>query len=234
MEAIDKKRFAELMAGLAQTFVTDISTQDLENYWRFLRAYPIASIEKAILAYCVSPEGHKFMPKPGEIVAALNGKNSEKSLLAWTKVIKAIRKVGASKTVIFDDSIIHSVIDDMGGWIRLCGLQERELIFQQREFERLYQCHVNHPRMEYPRQLAGIVETTNAASGYALQQDPVLIGDAVQASLVFKQGGEFCSLSYRTLPIRQIMKLGATSLQQSSLETNVLDKNNSPGENSDN
>ena len=42
MEESDKKRFAELMAGLAQTFVTDISARDLENYWRLLKNYPMA------------------------------------------------------------------------------------------------------------------------------------------------------------------------------------------------
>lgn len=64
MEDTDKKRFAELMAGLAQTFITDISAQDLENYWRLLKGYPMSQIEQAIIGYCASPEGHRFMPKP--------------------------------------------------------------------------------------------------------------------------------------------------------------------------
>ncbi len=79
MEDTDKKRFAELMAGLAQTFITDISAQDLENYWRLLKGYPLGQIEQAIIGYCASPEGHRFMPKPGEIIAAFHGKESEQS-----------------------------------------------------------------------------------------------------------------------------------------------------------
>lgn len=79
MEDTDKIRFAELIGGLAQTFVTDISQQDLENYWQFLRGYRIERIEQAIVDYCISPEGHRFMPKPGEIVASLHGKQNEQS-----------------------------------------------------------------------------------------------------------------------------------------------------------
>ena len=85
------------------------------------------------------------MPKPGEIVGALQGKQNEQSLLAWVKVTKGIRQAGSSKTVIFDDPLIHAVIADLGGWIRLCRLTERELNFQQREFERLYACYLQRP-----------------------------------------------------------------------------------------
>ena len=166
MEDTDKKRFAELMAGLAQTFITDISAQDLENYWRLLKGYPLSQIEQAIIGYCASPEGHRFMPKPGEIIAAFHGKENEQSLLAWVKVTKGMRQVGASKTVVFDDPMIHAVIADLGGWIRLCRLTERELNFQQREFERLYACYRHRPLRKYPCQLTGIPDTANAAAGY--------------------------------------------------------------------
>ena len=214
MEDTDKKRFAELMAGLAQTFRADVSAQDIESYWRFLRAYPLKQIEQAILGYCVSPEGHKFMPKPGEIVAALGGKESEKSLMAWVKVTKAMKKGGAYKTVIFDDAIIHAVIDGLGGWIRLCLLQERELIFQQKEFERLYVCYARQAIFHYPRQLAGIFDRDNASAGYKIRQNPLLCGNIHQAALVFKNGDDTDKLSYRALSVDQIMKLGVQALEQ--------------------
>ncbi len=71
MEETDKKRFAQLIAGLAQTFLTDVSIADIENYWLFLRGYSLADMELAIVNFCISPEGHRFMPKPGELIAAL-------------------------------------------------------------------------------------------------------------------------------------------------------------------
>lgn len=214
MEETDKKRFAELMAGLAQTFVTDVSARDIENYWRFLRSYPLKQVEQAILDYCVSPEGHAFMPKPGEIVAALRGKDNERSLLAWVKVTQAMKKAGAYKTVIFDDAVIHAVIEGLGGWIRLCLLPEKELVFQQKEFERLYQCYLHQVILHYPRQLIGIFDRDNAAAGYAIKQKPLLCGDATQAALVFKNGAEVNGLSYQTFSVDQILQIGAKALEK--------------------
>src|ERR1700722_18104278 len=211
MEDTDKKRFAELMAGLAQTFITDISAQDLEKYWRLLKGYPMSQIEQAIIGYCASPEGHRFMPKPGEIIAAFHGKESEQSLLAWVKVTKGMRQVGASKTVVFDDPIIHAVIADLGGWIRLCHLTERELNFQQREFERLYACYRHRPLKKYPRQLTGIPDTANAAAGYEWPQNPVLLGDPTQAALVYKNGANNLFPS-RAFSIQQILQLSEGKL----------------------
>ena len=211
MEDLDKKRFAELMGGLAQTFATDISTRDLENYWQLLRGYPLSQIEPALIGYCVSPEGHKFMPKPGEIVGALQGKQNEQSLLAWVKVTKGIRQVGASKTVIFDDPLIHAVIADLGGWIRLCRLTERELNFQQREFERLYACYLQRPLRRYPRQLTGIADTANAASGYEERQKPVLLGDPTQAAFVYQKGTD-SQLPFQAVSIQHILQLNESPL----------------------
>jgi Domain of unknown function (DUF6475) len=211
MEDTDKKRFAELMAGLAQTFATDISQQDLENYWRLLRGHPLEQIEQAIIGYCTSPEGHRFMPKPGELISAVHGKQNEQSLLAWVKVTKGIRQAGASKTVIFDDPVIHAVVADLGGWIRLCRLTERELNFQQREFERLYACYRLRPLKKYPRQLTGIPDTANAAAGYEWSQKPVLLGDPIQAALVYKNGTNH-RLPSQTLSVQQILQLSEGKL----------------------
>jgi hypothetical protein len=212
MEDIDKKRFAELMAGLAQTFITDISAQDLENYWQLLKSYPLSQIEQAIIGYCASPEGHRFMPKPGEIIAAVHGKETDQSLLAWVKVTQGMRQVGASKTVVFDDPIIHAVIADLGGWIHLCHLPMRELHFQQREFERLYACYCHRPLRQFPYQLTGINDTANAAAGYVTQQKPVLLGDPVKAAQVYKNGSKSYYLPAQTLSVQQIMQFGENRL----------------------
>lgn len=236
MEDTDKKRFAELMAGLAQTFVTDISARDLENYWRLLRGYPLSQIEQAIIGYCVSPEGYKFMPKPGEIIGALQGKQNEQSLLAWVKVTKGIRQAGASKTVIFDDPLIHAVIADLGGWIRLCHSTERELNFQRREFERLYACYLQRPLRKYPRQLTGITDTANAAAGYDWPQNPVLLGDPTQAALVYKNGGKDNLLPVQTLSIRQIMQLNGSKFLREIDDSSASESshgNDHSGENHD-
>ena len=237
MKEADQKRFAELITGLAQTFATDISPQDLENYWKFLRNYPLDQIEQAVIDYCISPEGHRFMPKPGELVASFQGKQSEQSLRAWIKILKAMRQTGVYKSVIFDDAIIHAVISDMGGWIRLCHLTERELTFQQREFERLYAFYLQHPPRDYPRQLSGIINATNAAAGYGAQQPPVLIGETARAALVYQNGRDTVGLPTQSLSVQQILHLAKTKSLQLDADQPPpqlpAKKNPFPGEHND-
>lgn len=223
MEDTDRKRFAELMGGLAQTFAADISARDMENYWRLLRSYSLNQVEQAIIGYCVSPEGHKFMPKPGEIIGALQGKRNEQSLLAWVKVTKAMRQVGAYKTVIFDDAIIHAVVADLGGWVRLCHLSDRELAFQQREFERLYACYIQQPVRHYPRQLSGITDSVNAASGYAIQRPPVLLGDTARAALVYQNGQETAGLPAQSLSVQKILQLAQANTNRLNASTSCAE-----------
>ena len=184
-----------------------------------------ASEDLALIAH----QKLRFMPKPGEIVGALQGKQNEQSLLAWVKVTKGIRQVGASKTVIFDDPLIHAVIADLGGWIRLCRLTERELNFQQREFERLYACYLQRPLRRYPRQLTGIADTANAASGYEERQKPVLLGDPTQAAFVYKNGTDSL-LPFQAVSIQQILQLNKSPLlrKDDNLPTTIpVSENNS-------
>lgn len=237
MEEIDKKRFAELMAGLAQIFTSDISPRDLEAYWQLLKRYPLSQVEQAIINYCTSSSAHKFMPKPGEIIADLRGKDNELSLLAWVKVTKAIRQVGGAKTIIFDDAIIHAVITDLGGWIRLCRLTEQELNFHRREFERLYSCYLNRPPHHYPRLLAGIIDTTNAAAGYSVRENPILLGDHKLAALVYKNGQSNVGLQAYPFPIKAILDLSDTKnslLSNAPIEKFELIDRDKMGEEDDN
>jgi hypothetical protein len=202
MEETDKKRFAELIAGLAQTFLTDVSIIDIENYWLFLRGYSIADMELAIVNFCTSPEGNRFMPKPGELIAALEGNATQQAQQAWTKIINAIRQIGGDATVVFDDPLIHSVLRDMGGWIRLCGMYSKDEPFKQREFESRYVAYRRNPPKEYPRKLIGRMDAGNSLLGYSINKVPILIGDEKKASTVYLKGQEAAKLSlYKPLSL---------------------------------
>lgn len=201
MEIVDKKRFVELLTGLAQMFVTDMTLTDIENYWLFLRPYPLAEFERAVVNYCRSPEGHRFMPKPGELIAALEGNARQQAQQAWTKVMNAIRRLGGDKTVVFDDPLIHAVVYDMGGWVRLCEMHIQDEPFKLREFESRYVNYRQTPPAQYPRKLMGRTATSSYSSG-AL---PVIVGDQKKAVAVFKQGQEIAKLlPYKTLSLEQL------------------------------
>ena len=211
METTDKKRFVELITGLAQTFITDISLTDIENYWLFLRNYSLADFEKAVVNYCRSPEGHRFMPKPGELIAALEGNALQQAQQAWTKVMNAIRRIGGDKTLVFDDALIHAIIDDMGGWVRLCEMQIKDEPFKQREFEGRYVNYRRNPPTRYPRQLTGRMGAGNLARRYAGDDWPRIVGDEKKALAVFKAGQDIATLSsYKTLPLSQLKALASS------------------------
>lgn len=184
----NKTRFAELITGLAQTFHTPISAADLEAYWRLLNRFSLEDIERAVVGYCRSPQGHRFFPKPSELAALIVGSDTDQALRAWSKVFRAIRGVGAYRTVVFDDPLIHAVVWDMGGWQALCALRIQDEPFRAKEFERRYVGYVARPPTRYPRQLTGITDTVNAARGYGQIQPPTLIGDERQALQVLQEG----------------------------------------------
>jgi len=60
------------------------------------------------------------MPKPADIIRAIKGNSQTQSLQAWSKVEDAIRLVGPYRSVVFDDLAIHGVLQEMGGWVKLC------------------------------------------------------------------------------------------------------------------
>lgn len=210
MELNDKKRFLELITGLAHTFGMEVSVKDIENYWLFCRSYPLAAFEKAVIHYCASPEGHRFMPKPGELIAAIEGNAAQQAQQAWSKVLNAVRRMGGNATVIFDDALIHAVINDMGGWVRLCEMYQREESFKQREFESRYVNYRRHPpqQQHYPRWLLGRMASVNGVLNTLPRQQPILVGDEKKARLVFQQGIEITPLStYQPLSLEQLDNL---------------------------
>jgi hypothetical protein len=211
MELNDKKRFLELITGLAHTFGMEMSVKDIENYWLFLRSYSLAEFEKAVIHYCASPEGYRFMPKPGELIAAIEGNALQQAQQAWSKVLNAVRRVGGDNSVIFDDALIHGVIYDMGGWVRLCEMYQRDESFKQREFESRYVAYRHHPPKLYPQQLYGRMAGINGILNPLPRREPIMVGEEEKAKLVFQKGVELAKLSsYKTLSLKKCEDLKIT------------------------
>lgn len=107
-------------------------------------------------------------------------------IVALAKFEEAMRDVGAYKTVVFDDPLIHLVVGRMGGWPKLCAMPESEWKFARRDFEKMYDHAAGEPipLMEIPPALPGIHEIANSAAG---NRDAVVqlatIGDRERAAL---------------------------------------------------
>jgi len=65
-----------------------------------------------------------WMPKIADIVRMIDGSTQSAAATAWAKVMRAVGSVGQYQSLAFDDPVIHLAIDETGGWISLCRIEE--------------------------------------------------------------------------------------------------------------
>jgi hypothetical protein len=206
MKNTHREQFASLMAGLGELYGKPLSPQLIAIYWDGLREYEFDEVKVAINLHVRNPDTGQFMPKIADVVKFLEGNTLTQAMRAWQKVNEAMRKVGTYATVVFDDPIIHAVIQDMGGWQPLGLVSDDEWPFKAREFEKRYQGYKVKPPQSYPRKLIGIFERENNTKGFP-SPDPVLIGNQDQALLVYQSAGDPKRLSFT--PVGQLVSVKA-------------------------
>lgn len=168
MNSTERVEFTKGIMILAEVYNRKVSELLLQTYWHCLRPYSFALFEQALWSFLKNPDyAKKSFPSPAEWIRSLEGDSELKSLAAWNKVVRAIRHVGQYESVMFNDSLTHTVINDMGGWVFLCRQSERELIFLQKEFERRYKnyCAFKSP-LFMPDYLTGYIEHQNRVHGF--------------------------------------------------------------------
>jgi len=217
MDKRELTQFAKLMAATGVIHGKDLPEAAIELYWQSLRHFSYAAVEQALQAHRDNPDGGQFMPKPADIIRLLTGSSQDRALSAWTTVEKAIAAIGSYESVVFDDALIHAVLDDMGGWITLCQTTTAQLKFSSIEFQKRYQGFLNFPPKRHPKVLKGRIEAENTCNGYAVPS-PKLIGDEDQARLVMSTGGgraltvhEYSSTHHAATPVTKYLSQAATS-----------------------
>ena len=160
---MNKKVFIKIILGLSEVFTPDkeFSGSRMDIYWnvfknwedeKFIRACELVLSSKTISTF----------PLPAEIVEQ-DGSIADESLANWLISREVAENVGRNKTVVFDNPVIHSVINAMGGWATFCTCPERERPFKQREFERLYKLFKD--RGDHPDRVSGIYESSQITWG---------------------------------------------------------------------
>jgi hypothetical protein len=154
----DKAAFAELIAGLFAYHRQPVSQAIITVYWRGCQAFTLEQVTKAIDAITSDPDPKvsDFVPKIGSIVRALQGTQTDRSLIAWGKVSAALSDVGAYTDVVFDDPLIHLCIVDHGGWPKFCRTPFDEQSYLQHRFCESYRAYAARGApSEYPARLTG-------------------------------------------------------------------------------
>lgn len=206
MNATDKKDFALMLAGSWAMCGKGVTPAMLEMFWNALRAYQLDDIRRAFGLHAIDPDQGQFAPKPADLIRHMRGDTGSQAAVAWGKVERAVRMVGGDQTVVFDDPIVQQVLCDMGGWIDLCGTTEHEMSFRRNQFITLYRGYSTRGGVtHWPAKLAGRFEAGNRAEGYLAHiPDPLLIGDAEAARLVFERGGDAAGFSATPLALADL------------------------------
>jgi len=190
MQSTDKKRFATLLAGIADYYGKELSNGVIALYWQGLQAYDIEAVEKALWEHTQNPDAGQFMPKIADITRTMQGRTQDQAAIAWAKVDAAVRRIGSYADVVFDDPLIHRVIVEMGGWIWLGTQVEHEWPFIAKRFEAMYRGYrVRGELPEYPPALIGLANAYNALEGYTAQT-AMLVGDPHKAHTVQLGGSD--------------------------------------------
>lgn len=132
------RKFIELIQALASAFRQEIDEPMLLAYWIALDDVPTSDIERAVR---VAIRESKFMPPAAELRQAATGAIPSDHLarLAWEDVRRAMMVAGYYRSVDFEDKTINATIRNMGGWVRLCEIEDdRAMAFERQRFEKTY------------------------------------------------------------------------------------------------
>jgi hypothetical protein len=188
MISSDKREFLELLNAVFEMYgKPQPSVQAVAMYFNVLSHISIDDFKSAMNVHSRDTDSGQFVPKPADILRCLQGSKGTQAEVAWSKLDKAVRTVGPHASVVFDDRLIHAVVEDMGGWIKLGSTGSDEYPFIHNQFVKRYTGYVNNPPDRVLPKLIGESEHYNSTEGQAHHvAPPRLIGDAQGALLVLK------------------------------------------------
>jgi len=189
MRADEMPAFKDLLTDAMAYYGKDCSKFTLTVWWGALQGCELEQVATALQRHATDPERGQFAPKVADLVRMLQGTSTDRAALAWGKVHEAMSAVGAYSDVVFDDPAIHAVVEDLGGWPKVCRTDLQELSYLQHRFQEAHRAYTARGQFEYQRRLAGDRSPDHeyARSGLPLPR-PALVGDKARAIAVLQNG----------------------------------------------
>jgi len=155
---LNKKIFMENFTMLCEIYNTLPTKGKLEAYYFVLQEMDEDDFKKSIIEILKT---RKFasLPKPAEILEYSLQSIDELSILAIEDIERAIYSHGAYKSVSFEDSVVNSVIDSLGGWSFICSMELNDWKFAKKDIPKLYA--IKYKSKSHPEHLIGIGEKEN-------------------------------------------------------------------------
>lgn len=178
MNSADFDTFSEMISLTGEQYGKAMSPALVRFYFDGLSHMPIEAVSGALNRHIRNTDTGQYMPKIADIIRACEGGGDAVALQALNTLNGAF-SVGAYESVSFVDPIIALVVLDMGGWQALCERDAEEWAnFGGKEFLRRYRAYRERPSLpDAPGVLIGRFGGQNAANGYRVEQEPVLIGE---------------------------------------------------------
>ncbi len=126
----ENKRFAQVMAALAETFQRDVTESLAKIYREALGDLSIGQIEKAAAEHIAL--GQHF-PRPVELRKLVVGSEEDRALAAWIRANALRSSVGSYRPMPAElDESSRKAIAALGGWREFCVSEEPEHFLRQR------------------------------------------------------------------------------------------------------
>lgn len=163
------KTIAVCVAALAEAFGKTPSAATFKAYEMGLRGMSDAQVHEATQK---ALEKCRFMPSPAELREMVFVRTEDRAVKAWMAFEAAVRDCGYTRSVCFDDAIIHAVVKALGGWEACCEMPAAQFdTFLQKRFQDTY-CALARSGIsaEQASPLVGWFDRQNATHGYGAQR----------------------------------------------------------------
>lgn len=219
MNKADLVPFKDLLTDVMAFYRQDVSPFALSVWWQACEAFDFEQVAKALTSHAMDPERGQFAPKPADVVRQLSGTATDRAMIAWGKVHDAMGRVGAYQDVVFDDPVIHAVVDDLGGWVKMCRTELSELSYLQHRFAESYRAYASRGALtEYPRRLIGDRSPDEVYAKRGLPAPkPAIVGDLVKAREVYK-GGNRAGKTAITYQVLRALEAGPKLIAEQNRE----------------
>lgn len=189
MNESERRDFGQLVKDVMAYYRQDTSAFLLTVWWNACKPFELEQIQQAMQRHMTDAEHGQFAPKVADMARMLMGTATDRALVAWGKVHDAMSAVGAYQDVVFDDPAIHAVIEDLGGWVKLCRAELKEVSYLQHKFCEAHRAYTRLPSFDYPRKLGGAADGAAQYARFGLPPPkPVVVGDIEKARQVMRLG----------------------------------------------
>ena len=190
MQPSDKPALWSMVTDALGYYRQNVSEFTLSVWWQACQPFDLEQVSKALTTHVTDPECGQFAPKVADIVRVLAGTKTDRAMLAWGRAHEAMSSVGAYTDVVFDDPAIHAVVEDLGGWPKVCRTEIKDLSYLQHRFCEAYRAYVGRGKFDYPKRLGGDRSPDSEYIKFGRPvPKPAVIGDVQRARLVYQGGG---------------------------------------------